>query len=159
MSDKERIEDIELMIGIYNSTWVQEVLNKIADDFFKQHAYWILEQAKLRQKQIVNNTIALQYIDEIQFRAEGLKKDVNRWKTHTEGLAEELYQSELQNKIYRKYLEKIADVENGFDPLAVEARMAIEEVEALESDCIHCNGKGFNGLDWCTQCNQGEVLE
>ncbi len=28
--------------------------------------------------------------------------------------------------------------------------------EALERDCIHCNGKGFNGLDYCPQCNQME---
>lgn len=28
--------------------------------------------------------------------------------------------------------------------------------EALEGDCIHCNGKGFNGLDYCPQCNQME---
>lgn len=27
----------------------------------------------------------------------------------------------------------------------------------LEGDCIHCNGKGYNGLEYCSQCNQLEV--
>lgn len=30
---------------------------------------------------------------------------------------------------------------------------------AQERDCIHCNGKGFNGLDYCSQCNHGEGNE
>lgn len=30
--------------------------------------------------------------------------------------------------------------------------------EAWESECIHCNGKGFNGLDYCPNCIRGEVI-
>lgn len=26
-------------------------------------------------------------------------------------------------------------------------------------DCIHCNGKGFNGLDYCSNCVRGEVIQ
>ena len=26
-------------------------------------------------------------------------------------------------------------------------------------DCIHCNGKGFNGLDYCPNCVRGEVIQ
>ncbi len=26
-------------------------------------------------------------------------------------------------------------------------------------DCIHCNGKGFNGLDYCLQCSKGIIME
>ncbi len=26
-------------------------------------------------------------------------------------------------------------------------------------DCIHCNGKGFNGLDYCPYCICGEILQ
>src|SRR5699024_4228328 len=30
--------------------------------------------------------------------------------------------------------------------------------EELESGCIHCNGKGFNGLDACDKCDRGKLL-
>lgn len=30
--------------------------------------------------------------------------------------------------------------------------------EAWESDCIHCNGKGFNGLEACDKCSRGKTL-
>ena len=30
--------------------------------------------------------------------------------------------------------------------------------EELESGCIHCNGKGFNGLDACDKCDCGKLL-
>lgn len=39
---------------------------------------------------------------------------------------------DAQNKLYRKGLEKIADVENGFHPLAIEARITIEKVGRME---------------------------
>lgn len=41
-----------------------------------------------------------------------------------------------QNKRYRETLEKIAHVKNGFNPLAIEARITIEAVDrlALESE-------------------------
>lgn len=31
--------------------------------------------------------------------------------------------------------------------------------EAWENNCIHCNGKGFNGLDYCPNCIRGEVIK
>ena len=30
--------------------------------------------------------------------------------------------------------------------------------ERMENNCIHCNGKGFNGLDRCTQCNSIDTV-
>lgn len=29
----------------------------------------------------------------------------------------------------------------------------------LTIECIHCNGKGFNGLDKCSQCSKGVILK
>lgn len=26
-------------------------------------------------------------------------------------------------------------------------------------DCIHCNGKGFNGLDYCPNCIRGKIIQ
>lgn len=31
--------------------------------------------------------------------------------------------------------------------------------EAWEGECIHCNGKGFNGLDYCPYCVRGKMLK
>ncbi len=63
-----------------------------------------------------------------------------------------------QNKRYREAIEKA--INEGVS--IKDCNEAINHIygilgEALEGDCIHCNGKGFNGLDYCPQCNQLEV--
>lgn len=61
-----------------------------------------------------------------------------------------------QNKRYREAMEK-AKYESSHR-IGDSGMIKIYEIlsEALEGDCIHCNGKGFNGLDYCPQCNQME---
>ncbi len=57
-----------------------------------------------------------------------------------------------QNKRYREVIQKAYDeLPQGYTNKAIRVLG-----EALEGDCIHCNGKGFNGLDYCPQCNQME---
>ncbi len=60
-----------------------------------------------------------------------------------------------QNRSYRKAIEKAMDVLGQPGMTKMTAHMILDE--ALEGDCIHCNGKGFNGLDYCPQCNLMEV--
>lgn len=72
-----------------------------------------------------------------------------------------------QNNKYREALEFYAKEEiYEFETVVSDCDIEVESKalddygkkarEALASGCIHCNGKGFNGLDYCTQCNQRE---
>lgn len=72
------------------------------------------------------------------------------------------HQLEKRNKLYREAIEntQVAIQKNlarwNYKDEVVLHNVFVHNKNLLESDCIHCNGKGFNGLDWCTQCNQKE---
>ncbi|MBN6206248.1 hypothetical protein JYK21_07275 [Ralstonia pickettii] len=77
--------------------------------------------------------------------------------------SEEWDELQQQNKRYREALEFYRNGLNytwkdGKSPVTSSVMIdgGLRALQALESKCIHCNGKGFNGLDVCTQCNQGE---
>ncbi|OAK70079.1 hypothetical protein [Lederbergia galactosidilytica] len=72
--------------------------------------------------------------------------------------AERVRKYKQKNKRYREAFKQIK-LQILFDGAIEDHRKNIIEIidEALEGDCIHCNGKGFNGLDYCPQCNQMEV--
>lgn len=94
-------------------------------------------------------------IDDITFAAKsynGVESLIN----YAREQAERAQELEQQNKRYREALEKIAWKQSNIEDKRVIVKHQVIARKALEDDCIHCNGKGFNGLDYCPQCNQME---
>ncbi len=71
---------------------------------------------------------------------------------------EHLIEQAEQNKRYREAEEKVKMIiGKEYDDILYTKKEALRDIsKTLDSDCIHCNGKGFNGLDYCSQCNQLE---
>lgn len=63
--------------------------------------------------------------------AKSTTKRINTLKINEKTARENSRRSRKQNKYYRESLERIAHVENGFNILAIEARMTIEKVDRL----------------------------
>lgn len=109
-------------------------------------------------------------------RLEGIKEDVgtNAEKEH-EFITKILFEDALW---LIKQAERVQDLEKEFERYDItnhkigmtinnpntsddEKWDKVNELlpEAWESDCIHCNGKGFNGLDYCPNCVRGEIIQ
>lgn len=71
---------------------------------------------------------------------------------------------EEENKRHRSIIQDILDHADDLKISKLEQVMIKQSLESIDSetlmgDCIHCNRKGFNGLDYCSQCNQREVVK
>lgn len=93
---------------------------------------------------------------------ERLDFDVEREMKHLKRIVNKDDSLTLSSR-FVKYLIEQAEENLKFDwvveDLQTQRDHSAERVQELDGFCIHCNGKGFNGLDYCTQCVKGKNLK
>jgi len=93
---------------------------------------------------------------------ERLDFDVEREMEHLKKIVKKDDRLTISSR-FVKYLIEQAEENLKFDWVIEDLQMqrdhAVERLKELDGFCIHCNGKGFNGLDYCTQCVKGKNLK
>lgn len=136
MSEKERLEEIEeryanrktTMIPVYQDdyNYLIKTAKQQAEQYQELKEHWehdtwqLAHEIKLRKKS--------------QERVQELEHDKEHLELIKDRQEEEYRSIYAQTKRCREGLEKIAHVRNGFNPLAIEARITIEEVDRLAGE-------------------------
>lgn len=113
------------------------VFNEFLQRFKEASAMYQQQRSRAWKEQLNKSESKLKQIFFEQTELVQKQSDLlNRACNDISNLRERAEKAEQQNKHYLKYLEEIADVKHGWNPLAIEARIAIESVYRLEGlDC------------------------
>ncbi len=150
-------------------------------DFKRREVLKLKEQAQSLESEIADFKKLVKYHKDKQKEAEDLnepyrhrnkelKRRVQELEKYAQKLQSNIYDTDQvlfevnqDRKRYREALERIAnhevygiDIRCGDELITDAGKMARQ---ALKGDCIHCNGKGFNGLDHCPNCIQGKAIQ
>ncbi len=173
---KERLEEIKKYYTEMHESHLESEIFLGSDD-----VYWLIKQAErvgklenrnkeleyaskhngelnefLQKRNLPPNTLGRHVVDVVMDYVEELEKEIIERDIVRKSRSKLENQTIQQNKRYREALEKIAWKQSNIEDKRVIVKHQVIARKALEDDCIHCNGKGFNGLDYCPQCNQME---
>lgn len=174
MEDYHRL--IDTLKNMYEDGWLKELVSTVEEQSEKingmahviklknkemRELSKFLKERNIPLKDLSPLITAMNHVQELERVNKQLKSNLSVHKGYYKSMIKINEDIAEKNKKYRELIKDMGqEIEVLTDAMssADNADALNEEVIRLKSiserDCIHCNGKGFNGLDYCPHCNQ-----